>query len=115
MMRRVASAGTRTSRPGERPIGVFDSGVGGLTVLHELLVSLPTEDYVYLGDTARFPYGERTPEELEAFATEIADHLLDAGAKLLVAACNAVSSAALDALERHLAGTGRDVDLIGVV
>ena len=46
--------------PAELPVAVFDSGVGGLTVLHELLVSLPTEDYVYLGDTARFPYGERT-------------------------------------------------------
>src|SRR5947199_9894701 len=83
----------------EQPIAVFDSGVGGLTVLHELLVSLPSEDYVYLGDTARFPYGERTVEELQAFSIEIADHLLDAGAKLLVVACNAASSAALDMLE----------------
>jgi glutamate racemase len=99
----------------DQPVAVFDSGVGGLTVLHELLVSLPTEDYLYLGDTARFPYGERTPEELESFAIEIAEHLLDAGAKLLVAACNAVSSVALDALERHLARAGRDVDVIGVV
>ena len=48
----------------EQPVGVFDSGVGGLTVLHELLVSLPTEDYLYLGDTARFPYGDRTADEL---------------------------------------------------
>ena len=62
--------------PAEQPVAVFDSGVGGLTVLHELLVSLPTEDYVYLGDTARFPYGERTQAELRAFAIEIADHLL---------------------------------------
>jgi glutamate racemase len=99
----------------DQPVAVFDSGVGGLTVLHELLVSLPTEDYLYLGDTARFPYGERTPEELESFAIEIAEHLLAAGAKLLVAACNAVSSVALDALERHLARAGRDVDVIGVV
>jgi glutamate racemase len=97
----------------EQPVAVFDSGVGGLTVLHELLVSLPTEDYVYLGDTARFPYGERSAEQLEAFAVEIADHLLDGGAKLLVVACNAVSSAALGPLERHL--EGRDVDVIGVV
>jgi glutamate racemase len=97
----------------EQPVAVFDSGVGGLTVLHELLVSVPTEDYVYLGDTARFPYGERSAEQLEAFAVEIADHLLDGGAKLLVVACNAVSSAALAALERHL--EGRDVDVIGVV
>src|SRR5689334_23620451 len=55
-----------------RPIGVFDSGVGGLTVLHELLVQLPHEDFVYLGDTARFPYGERSAAELERFCVEIA-------------------------------------------
>jgi glutamate racemase len=85
-----------------QPVGVFDSGVGGLTVLHELLVSLPAEDYLYLGDTARFPYGERTQQELEAFATEIAEYLLAAGAKLLVIACNAASSAALGAVDALL-------------
>ena len=84
------------------PVGVFDSGVGGLTVLHELLVSLPAEDYLYLGDTARLPYGNRTPEELTAFSIEIADHLLDQGAKLIVVACNSASAAALDAVQRHL-------------
>jgi glutamate racemase len=99
----------------ERPVAVFDSGVGGLTVLHELLVSLPTEDYLYLGDTARFPYGARSAEVLEGFAIEIADQLLQAGAKLLVVACNAVSSAALGALERHLAETSPGLDVIGVV
>jgi glutamate racemase len=99
----------------DQSVAVFDSGVGGLTVLHELLVSLPTEDYLYLGDTARFPYGERTPEELQAFSVEIADHLLGAGAKLLVVACNAASSAALGAIERHLLERARDVDVIGVV
>lgn len=95
----------------ELPVAVFDSGVGGLTVLHELLVSLPTEDYVYLGDTARFPYGERSQAELRAFAIEIADTLLASGAKLLVVACNAASAAALDVLEEHVQG----VDVIGVV
>jgi glutamate racemase len=99
----------------EQPVGVFDSGVGGLTVLHELLVSLPTEDYVYLGDTARFPYGDRTQEELQAFSVEIADHLLEAGAKLIVVACNAASSAALEVLERHLDAEGLEADVIGVV
>jgi glutamate racemase len=98
-----------------QPVGVFDSGVGGLTVLHELLVSLPAEDYLYLGDTARFPYGERTQEELEAFATEIAEYLLAAGAKLLVIACNAASSAALGAVEALLRRSGREIDVIGVV
>ena len=94
---------------------MFDSGVGGLTVLHELLVSLPSEDYVYLGDTARFPYGERSPEELRGFAVEIAEHLLEEGAKLLVIACNTASAAALDAVESHVRSSGRDLDVIGVI
>jgi glutamate racemase len=98
-----------------QPVGVFDSGVGGLTVLHELLVSLPSEDYLYLGDTARFPYGDRTAAELRTFSIEIAEHLLAAGAKLLVIACNSASAAAVEAVERHLAQTGRDVDVLGVL
>lgn len=69
-------------------------------------------DPVYLGDTARFPYGDRTQEELKAFAVEIADHLLEQGAKLLVVACNSASAAAIDALEEHLRGV---VDVIGVL
>jgi glutamate racemase len=99
----------------DQPVAVFDSGVGGLTVLHELLVSLPTEDYLYLGDTARFPYGDRTQEELRSFAIEIGEHLISEGAKLLVVACNAASSAALPALTRHLADSGREIDVLGVV
>ena len=99
----------------ELPVAVFDSGVGGLTVLHELLVSLPGEDYLYLGDTARLPYGTRDPEQLRAFAIEIADHLLAAGAKLLVVACNSASAAALPALQDHLDRDGHDVDVIGVL
>src|SRR5437763_4192943 len=86
----------------DRPVAVFDSGVGGLTVLHDLLVALPTEDYLYLGDTARFPYGERPVAELQEFAIEIVDHLLASDSKLIVVACNAMSSAALDAIERHV-------------
>ena len=87
--------------PQERtgPIAVFDSGVGGLTVLHECLVSLPHEDFVYFGDTARFPYGDRTPAQLRSFALEIADHLVAHGAKALVVACNSATSAALTDLE----------------
>ncbi len=96
-------------------MAVFDSGVGGLTVLHELLVSLPTEDYLYLGDTARLPYGNRIAPELQAFSIEIAEHLLAEGAKLLVVACNSATAAALPELEAHLRRTGRDVDVIGVL
>ena len=82
------------------PVAVFDSGVGGLTVLHECLVSLPHEDFVYLGDTARFPYGDRTPEQLLAFARELSAILLARGAKLLVVACNSATAAALPACAR---------------
>ncbi len=99
----------------DHPVAVFDSGVGGLTVLHELLVSLPAEDYIYLGDTARFPYGDRSRQELRSFSIEIAEHLLQEGAKLLVVACNSASAAGLGALERHLAESGREIDVIGVV
>src|SRR5256714_5769756 len=98
-----------------RPIAVFDSGVGGLTVLHELLVSLPHEDFLYLGDTARFPYGDRSPVELEGFALQIADELVQRGAKLLVVACNSATAAALPALEAHVAARGDAHDVVGVV
>jgi glutamate racemase len=93
--------------PAERhslPIAMFDSGVGGLTVLHECLVSLPNEDFVYLGDTARFPYGSREAAELREFAVELAELLLDEGAKLLVVACNSATAAALPQLRAELRG-----------
>jgi len=98
-----------------RPIAVFDSGVGGLTVLHELLVRLPREDFVYLGDTARFPYGERSQEELERFAAEIAEELLRRRAKLLVVACNSVASPALPSLSARMQQTTLGLDVLGVV
>jgi glutamate racemase len=98
-----------------RPIGVFDSGVGGLTVLHELLVALPQEDFVYLGDTARFPYGERSADELVRFSVEIAEELLSRGVKLLVVACNSATAAALEALQRRMMQTTLGVDVLGVV
>jgi len=94
------------------PVAVFDSGVGGLTVLHECLVSLPHEDFVYLGDTARFPYGDRTPAELLAFARELSAILLERGAKLLVVACNSATAAALPALREELEGR---LPVVGVV
>lgn len=97
------------------PIGVFDSGVGGLAVLHELLVALPQEDFLYLGDSARFPYGERTPGELQRFSRQNADVLLERGAKLLVVACNSATSSALEDLVGYVAAGGHAVDVIGVV
>src|ERR1700680_928131 len=115
MMACVASGSLSESDPRARPIGVFDSGVGGLTVLHELLVRLPDENFLYLGDTARFPYGERSPEELARFSAEIAEELLSRHTKLLVVACNSATAAALPGLRRRMMETTLGVDVLGVV
>src|SRR3954465_12860388 len=93
-----------------RPVGVFDSGVGGLTVLHECLVTLPHEDFVYLGDHARLPYGPRPVEEVREFSREIGSFLERQDVKLIVVACNAATSAALPQLQEELA-----VPVIGVI
>jgi glutamate racemase len=109
---RLAPLSPVTAPDRSLPVAVFDSGVGGLTVLHECLVSLPHEDFLYLGDTARFPYGDRTPDELLAFARELAHVLRERGAKLLVVACNSATSAALPALAAELEDR---VPVVGVV
>jgi glutamate racemase len=93
-----------------RPIGIFDSGAGGLTVLHECLVTLPHEDFVYLGDGARCPYGPRPRDEIRRFAHEIASYLEDMGVKLIVAACNSATAAALPQLQEKL-----EVPVLGVL
>jgi glutamate racemase len=93
-----------------RPIGVFDSGVGGLTVLHECLVTLPHEDFVYLGDGARLPYGPRPLEDIRRFAREIAGYLEGEGVKLIVAACNSATAAARPDRQRRLS-----VPVVGVL
>ena len=95
------------------PIAVFDSGVGGLTVLHECLVSLPEEDFVYLGDDVRFPYGARSDEELRGNVEQIARFLLERGAKLLVIACNSAASAGYEAARALAAESG--VEVVGVI
>ena len=100
----------RLRRMDSRPIGVFDSGVGGLTVLHECLVTMPHEDFVYLGDHARLPYGPRPLPEIARFAHEIAAYLEREGVKLIVVACNAATSAALPALQSSLARPRRRGD-----
>ena len=93
-----------------RPVGVFDSGVGGLTVLHECLVTMPHEDFVYLGDHARLPYGPRPLAEVRRFAREIATYLQEQGVKLVVNACNTATSAALPQLQEEL-----EVPVVGVL
>ena len=104
-------AGTIQSRPMDsRPVGVFDSGVGGLTVLHECLVTMPHEDFVYLGDHARLPYGPRPLDEIRRFAREIASFLERQRVKLILVACNAATSAALPQLQEELT-----VPIVGVI
>ena len=93
------------------PIGVFDSGVGGLTVLKALRAELPNEDLVYLGDTARLPYGTKSPTSISRYACQATKHLQDQGIKLLVVACNTASAVALDALREQMA----PLPVIGVV
>jgi glutamate racemase len=93
------------------PIGVFDSGVGGLTVLKALRDALPNEDLVYLGDTARLPYGTKSPKSISRYACQATRHLQGAGIKLLVVACNTASAVALDALREQMA----PLPVIGVV
>ncbi|MCU0977075.1 MAG: glutamate racemase [Steroidobacteraceae bacterium] len=86
----------------DAPIGVFDSGVGGLTVLRALRAALPAEDFVYLGDTARLPYGSKSAQTVCRYSLQAAEVLVQRGVKMLVVACNTASSVALDALrERH--------------
>jgi len=92
-----------------QPIAVFDSGVGGLTVLHECLVSLPSEDFVYLGDSVNFPYGTRTAADLRGLVERNTRFLLDRGAKLLIVACNSATSAGGDAAREIAAEHGVEV------
>src|SRR5436189_5059644 len=93
-----------------RAIGVFDSGTGGLTVLHECLVTMPHEDFVYLGDHARLPYGPRPLDEVRRFAHEIGVFLEAKDVKLVLVACNTATSAALPQLQEDLT-----VPVVGVI
>ncbi len=95
----------------DRPIGIFDSGFGGLTVVRALVDLVPGEEIVYLGDTGRYPYGTRPLNEVKEFALEIANYLIDSyDVKLLVVACNTASAAALEELEATMT-----VPVIGVI
>jgi glutamate racemase len=98
--------------PGDpRPIGVFDSGMGGLTVLRALAARLPGERFVYLGDTARLPYGTKSAETVQTYALQATRLLLDHGVKMLVIACNTASAVALYVLEE----AWEKVPVIGVI
>jgi glutamate racemase len=113
--RRVGAIGAGNGRlasaaPAERSIGVFDSGIGGLTVLKALTETLPAEDFIYLGDTARLPYGTKSNEVIVRYSKENTEFLLAKGIKLLVVACNTSSAVALDAIAAQTI-----VPVIGVI
>ncbi len=93
-----------------KPIGVFDSGVGGLSVVREFFRQFPSEEIVYFGDTARYPYGTRSPERVRKLAMQNAAFLMDFDVKMLVVACNTASSIALELLEKKM-----PIPVIGVV
>src|SRR5512141_116264 len=92
------------------PIGVFDSGIGGLTVVRALLNHLPNENIVYFGDTARVPYGSKSPQVVREYALQDTDVLLRHDVKMIVVACNTVSAVALDVVQRQA-----KVPVIGVI
>ncbi len=94
----------------ERPIGIFDSGVGGLTVYRALHDRLPNEHFIYLGDTARVPYGTKSFKTVERYALENAQFLADQGVKMLVVACNTASALALPAIREQIG-----IDVVGVI
>jgi glutamate racemase len=94
----------------DAPIGVFDSGLGGLTVAHAIMRQLPGESLIYFGDTARVPYGPKSPETVRRYSHEIAAFLLEQGVKAIVVACNTATAHALPMLEAEL-----PVPVIGVV
>lgn len=91
-------------------IGIFDSGVGGLTVLGEIMKALPQEDSIYLGDTARVPYGTKSPETVIRFSRQIASFLVKKDIKLLVVACNTASAVALEVLQAEFS-----IPVVGVI
>ena len=93
-----------------RPIGIFDSGVGGLTVAKEIIKTLPNENIVYFGDTARVPYGAKSKDVVTKYSKQIVRFLLTKNVKAIIVACNTVSSNSLDALRRTF-----DIPFIGVV
>ena len=94
----------------DAPIGVFDSGIGGLTVAREIMRQIPNEKIIYFGDTARMPYGSKSKETVTRFSKQIVRFLETFQVKTIVVACNTASAYALDELEKEI-----DVPIIGVI
>jgi glutamate racemase len=96
----------------EQPIGIFDSGIGGLTVAHAIKKLLPQEHMIYFGDTAHLPYGDKSEAAIQAYSIRIADILLQKGCKVIVIACNSASSAAYELLQEYV---NRNTHIINVI
>ena len=96
----------------EAPIGIFDSGIGGLTVAHAVAQALPAERLVYFGDTAHMPYGDRSPELVRSWSVRIAEHLVSEGCKAIVIACNSASATASDAVAEAV---GPEIPVLDVI
>jgi len=106
----TAATGKRAARDAAAAIGIFDSGIGGLTVMREIMEVLPHEHLIYLGDTGRYPYGSKSPETVRRYSFENAAFLADKGIKMLVVACNTSAAFALDALSEQM-----ETPVIGVI
>lgn len=106
----AAGAASKAVARDAAAIGIFDSGIGGLTVAREIIDVLPHEHLIYLGDTARYPYGTKSAETVRRYALENAEFLVDKHIKMLVVACNTASAVALDALSERL-----DIPVVGVI
>ncbi|MEQ9591266.1 MAG: glutamate racemase [Cyclobacteriaceae bacterium] len=96
----------------ERPIGIYDSGIGGMTVAHAIAKRLPNENVIYFGDTAHLPYGDKSEAAIQAYSVKIADVLLKLGCKVIVIACNSASSAAYELLKEYVR---KDAHIINVI
>jgi glutamate racemase len=94
----------------KKPIGMFDSGIGGLTVLHEVEKKLPFEKIIYFGDTARHPYGEKSPESILRYSIENAIYLMDHNIKMLIIACNTASAVSVEKLQKIF-----NIPVLGVI
>lgn len=99
----------------QRPIGIFDSGIGGLTVTKAIVEQLPNEEIIYFGDTAHLPYGEKSVTAIQGYSTKIVDLLLERGCKLILIACNSASAAAYDLIKKHVNNRALVINVIDPV
>jgi len=103
---------SKKSVAAQRPIGVFDSGIGGLTVANAIQRHLPGESLIYFGDTAHLPYGDKSPEAIRSYGIRISDFLMEKNVKMIVIACNTASSIAYEAVKKH---AGKNAIVVNVI